>query len=195
MGAELRIQRPHLASERRRWTRKTRRKPILEALSGTGKWLYESRRTRQSYGCESFACFNQFPGKIEPAAVEMHVAFDRPVVNSFPLLFLIDSDFGEEIPERVRKRLCSGRDEITATGAAAPFRVALLNLGVRRDGRFSVKANQLIANAKLGHFLILTAESRSGFGLANDRRLTTNDGFLTRWPLPGCPAAGSIACP
>jgi hypothetical protein len=96
---------PHPASESRRWTRKARRKPILETLFGTGKRAYQSCRTKQWNSCQFFAAFNQFTHEIEPAAVEVHVAFYRAVVNGFAVFGWINSEFQKRKGDRPASKL------------------------------------------------------------------------------------------
>ncbi len=112
----------------------------------------------------------------------MQIAFNRPVVNSFSFSEWIDSEFGQDGSEIIRKCLPSRHNKIAATGAVATLSPALSDGGIGRDRSFPIEANQLIADTKLSHYQMIVSAP------ANDQRPTANDGsyaLAASWPPRG----------
>ena len=90
----------------------------------------------------------------------MQIAFNWPVVNGFAFFEWIDSQLAQDGSELSRKCLPARRNKIAATGAVATLSPALSDGRIGRDRSFSIEANQLITDTKLGHFSILRGDSQ-----------------------------------
>lgn len=158
-----------------------------------GGWLREGRTDEifevTANSAIPLARFDHFSNEVEPAIVKLEISLG-PVVDSFTFFGLIDAKCVEKIEKTRWVNCVSLAREIVAALTRAPIGPALRDLRIRRDRRVTIKADQLIANPKFGHVLIVGRnERRAG------RRRRANDGRRdsTRSPLPGCRAAGNIA--